>query len=119
MMRTLACLALFYVLCRLFRTHALMDADCMRGHGVIITGASSGFGRAIALKLHSLGAVVFAGCNRQSSADELTAEFAGDTRMRPIKLNVASDDDVAKALETIAGKPVTFLSGCVGAEVEA
>ena len=26
---------------------------------------------------------------------------------------------VAKALETIAGKPVTFLQGCVGEEVEA
>ena len=99
-----------------FRTYALLDVDCMRGHSVIITGASSGFGRAIALKLHALGAVVFAGCNRQSSVDELAAEFAGDTRMLPIKLNVASEDDVAKAVETVsaAGLPLRSLINNAG-----
>jgi NAD(P)-dependent dehydrogenase (short-subunit alcohol dehydrogenase family) len=95
-------IALPYLFFRLVRAYLLVDLSCMQGKAVIITGASSGFGRAVALKMHELGAVVFAGCNRQSSVNDLTAEFASSNRMRPILLNVSNGDHVAQAVETIS-----------------
>jgi NAD(P)-dependent dehydrogenase (short-subunit alcohol dehydrogenase family) len=112
------CLAVYAAL-RTARTHFLFDAHALHGRCVVITGASTGFGRAIALKLHSLGAVVYAGCNRQVSVDEIAAEFPGDTRMRPIKLNVAKDDEVAAAVSAVQASGVPLLAVINNAGVSA
>lgn len=98
----IAWLALPYLLFRLVRAYLLIDLLCMQGKAVVITGASSGFGRAVALKMHSLGAVVFAGCNRQSSVNDLVAEFQSSNRMRPILLNVSNAEHVTGAVEAIS-----------------
>jgi len=77
----------------------LLDEGCMQGKSIVITGSSSGFGRAVAVRAYALGATVYAGCNRMQSVDELRAEYPDDPRMRPIKLNVSSEEDVAAAVE--------------------
>ena len=66
---------------------------------VVITGASTGIGKAGALHLASQGWTVFAGVRKQADADALKAEAVGD--LRPIILDVTKDADVEAAVETV------------------
>lgn len=66
---------------------------------VVITGASTGIGKAGALHLASQGWTVFAGVRKQADAHALKAEAVGD--VRPIILDVTKDADVEAAVETV------------------
>lgn len=67
---------------------------------VVITGASTGIGRASAEYLASKGWVVFAGIRNLEDADALRAVNAGD--IRPLLLDVTDDDDVVEAVRTVS-----------------
>lgn len=65
---------------------------------VLVTGCSTGIGRATAELLADKGFQVFAGLRSQSIATELAARHSNIT---PVLLDVTSEDDVASAVEGI------------------
>jgi NAD(P)-dependent dehydrogenase (short-subunit alcohol dehydrogenase family) len=66
----------------------------MRG-GVVVTGASTGIGKACALHLDRLGFQVFAGVRRDEDAERLSGEASGS--LRPVKIDVTSADSIREA----------------------
>ena len=75
-------------------------ADASLRGGVVVTGASSGIGRACALHLASLGFPVFAGVRREEDGRAL--EDAGDGRVTAVRVDVTDDDQIAAATEDVA-----------------
>lgn len=65
----------------------------------VISGASTGIGRAIALHLDGLGFRVFAGVRRDADAEALRA--AGSERMQPLLLDVTDAAGIATAVKTV------------------
>lgn len=68
---------------------------------VLITGASTGIGRATALHLDRLGWTVYAGVRKETDAESLRAASAG--RLIPVRLDVTDAPSIAAAAETIGG----------------
>jgi NAD(P)-dependent dehydrogenase (short-subunit alcohol dehydrogenase family) len=64
---------------------------------VVITGASSGLGRAAAVRLTELGYRVFAGVRRKSSAAELSAVPPSAGELIPVLLDVTDAESIAQA----------------------
>ena len=62
----------------------------------LITGASSGIGRASALRLSRAGWKVLAGVRGEKVGEELAAEAPGG-RIEPLRLDVTSDEQIAAA----------------------
>jgi len=67
---------------------------------VLVTGASTGIGRATALLLDSHGFVVFAGVRRKVDADSLIAHASN--RLVPLILDVTKSEDIASAARQVA-----------------
>ncbi len=67
----------------------------------IVTGASTGIGRATALALDRCGYRVFAGVRQTSAGDALRAD-ASDL-LEPVILDVTDDGNVAAVQEHVAG----------------
>jgi NAD(P)-dependent dehydrogenase (short-subunit alcohol dehydrogenase family) len=68
-----------------------------RGRSALITGCSSGIGRATALRLDAAGWRVLAGVRKQADADSLAA--AGSERLEPLILDIGDAGTVAAAGE--------------------
>lgn len=66
---------------------------------VVITGASTGIGRATALHLDGLGYTVFAGVRREQDGTELTR--LASERLRPIELDVTKPEQIVGTLATV------------------
>jgi len=80
----------------------IMAGERKSGQGaVVVTGASSGIGRACALHLDRLGSVVFAGVRRVEDADSLKRESAG--RITPLLMDVTDGPSLAAAADSVAG----------------
>ena len=67
---------------------------------VLISGASSGIGRATALRLDQAGYRVFAGYRREADAESLRAE-ASD-RLTPVRLDVTDSGQIAAAVALVS-----------------
>jgi NAD(P)-dependent dehydrogenase (short-subunit alcohol dehydrogenase family) len=67
---------------------------------VVITGASTGIGRACAMELDRRGFRVFAGVRSQQAVETLKAEMS--SRATPLLLDVTEADTIAAAVETVA-----------------
>ena len=67
---------------------------------VVVTGTSSGIGRACALLLARQGFTVFAGVRKTSDGDALRKD--GGDRVIPVQLDVTDHDAVAAAARTVA-----------------
>jgi NAD(P)-dependent dehydrogenase (short-subunit alcohol dehydrogenase family) len=75
----------------------------MAGHAsgaVVVTGASTGIGRATALHLDVLGYRVFAGIRKEADARELAKD--GSDRLTPITLDVTDPDHLESARNEVA-----------------
>jgi NAD(P)-dependent dehydrogenase (short-subunit alcohol dehydrogenase family) len=72
-------------------------------NNVLVTGASSGIGRATARRLDRAGWKVFAGVRREEDAEALRAESS--PRLEPLTLDVLDADAIAAAAERIAAEP--------------
>jgi NAD(P)-dependent dehydrogenase (short-subunit alcohol dehydrogenase family) len=70
---------------------------------VVVTGASTGIGRATAVHLDSVGLRVFAGVRRDEDGDQLRREAS--SRLTPLRLDVTNPDDIAVAV-AVVGKAV-------------
>lgn len=66
---------------------------------VLVTGASTGIGQALALYLAEIGMTVYAGVRRDEDGDALQASATGE--LRPVRLDVTRPDEVEAAVETI------------------
>jgi NAD(P)-dependent dehydrogenase (short-subunit alcohol dehydrogenase family) len=69
---------------------------------VLVTGASSGIGRATALYLDRKGFQVFAGIRKKADADSLKAEAS--EKLTPVTIDVAKDRSIANAKTQIQRK---------------
>ncbi len=67
---------------------------------ILITGASSGIGKACALHLDKMGFMVFAGIRNEEDGDTLKKQ-ASD-RLKPIILDVTKEETIALAVEMIS-----------------
>jgi NAD(P)-dependent dehydrogenase (short-subunit alcohol dehydrogenase family) len=67
--------------------------------GVVITGVSSGIGRAAALELDRRGYRVFGGVRKQEDADAISADAS--ERFTPLILDVTDADAIKRARETV------------------
>jgi NAD(P)-dependent dehydrogenase (short-subunit alcohol dehydrogenase family) len=67
---------------------------------VVVTGASTGIGRATALQLDAAGWRVFAGVRRDEDAEALRR--AGSERLLPLQLDITEAGQIAEAREQIA-----------------
>jgi NAD(P)-dependent dehydrogenase (short-subunit alcohol dehydrogenase family) len=78
---------------------------------VLISGASTGIGRACAEHLDSLGFTVFAGVRKQPDADSLRS--AGSGRIRPLMLDVTDSESIAGAMASVDEASPAGLAGLV------
>jgi NAD(P)-dependent dehydrogenase (short-subunit alcohol dehydrogenase family) len=78
---------------------------------VLLTGASTGIGRAAALRLDGAGWRVFAGVRKEGDAESLRA--AGSERMAPLILDVTDAAQIAAAAEEIGAGTGGRLDGLV------
>lgn len=77
----------------------------------LVTGASTGIGRATALRLDSCGWKVFAGVRKEEDAESLRAE--GSEGLAPVILDVTEAEQIAAAAELIARESEGGLDGLV------
>lgn len=83
------------------------------GRAVVVTGASSGIGEAIALGLALRGFRVYAGVRRQTDADALLAQAATlKTRITTVILDVTKADHIASVVDRVGNE--TGSSGLAG-----
>jgi NAD(P)-dependent dehydrogenase (short-subunit alcohol dehydrogenase family) len=78
---------------------------------VLITGASTGIGRACALHLDGLGWRVFAGVRKTADSEALAADASA--RLSPVTLDVTDPDSIASALAEVARSVPEGLRGLV------
>jgi len=78
---------------------------------VLVTGASTGIGRATALRLAGAGWKVFAGVRKEEDAASLRAEAS--ERLAPVILDVTDADQIAAAAELIGRESEGGLDGLV------
>jgi len=78
---------------------------------VLVTGASTGIGRATALRLDAAGWRVFAGVRREEDAEALRE--AGSERIVPLGLDVTAAEQIAAAAERIGAVGEGGLDGLV------
>jgi NAD(P)-dependent dehydrogenase (short-subunit alcohol dehydrogenase family) len=71
-----------------------------RTNTIVVTGASSGIGKACALRLAQLGFQVFAGIRQE--ADRATLQREASTRLTPIFLDVTDAASITSAADTVA-----------------
>lgn len=69
---------------------------------VLVTGASTGIGRATALRLDAAGWRVFAGVRREEDAESLRREAS--ERLAPLTLDVTAADQIAAAAERVGAE---------------
>jgi short-subunit dehydrogenase len=78
---------------------------------ILITGASTGIGKACALHLDNLGFMVFAGVRKEKDIDALCKE-ASD-KLKPIILDVTKTETISDAVDTISHESAYPLFGLV------
>ena len=78
---------------------------------IVITGASTGIGKATALHLDRLGFKVFAGVRKETDAQALKQEASN--KLTPILLDVTDGNSIAAAVDTIARETGGELYGLV------
>lgn len=77
----------------------------------LVTGSSTGIGRATVLRLDRAGWRVFAGVRREEDAESLRVEASG--RLTPLILDVTNADQVAAAVERVEAETGGRLDGLV------
>jgi len=78
---------------------------------VLITGASTGIGKATALHLDRLGFIVFAGVRKEGDAKVLAQ--ASSPRLTPVTLDVTLEHTIAEVMATISASTGGTLHGLV------
>ena len=78
----------------------IIDNDKSDRYGaVLITGASSGIGRACAIRLDQMGFTVFAGVRREEDGNSIKKQTSD--RLRTIQLDINIDEQILNAVATV------------------
>ena len=85
--------------------------DCTRKH-TLVTGCSSGIGRATALRLAAAGQHVYAGVRNPADGDQLARSAAGG-ELTPLILDVTDSSHIAAAAAVVSGHAAAGLDGLV------
>ena len=85
--------------------------DQQRQQAVVVTGASTGIGKSIALALDANGFRVFAGVRKESDGAALSREATGS--LAPVMLDVTDEGSITRALGTVAAQTDAELYGLV------
>lgn len=85
--------------------------NCTRKH-TLVTGASSGIGRATAVRLAAAGQHVYAGVRREADGAQLARAATGG-EITPVRLDVTEASQIAEAVAMIDGHATTGLDGLV------
>ena len=85
--------------------------DCTRKH-TLVTGCSSGIGRATALRLAAAGQHVYAGVRSPADGDQLARSAAGG-ELTPLILDVTDSSHIAAAATVVSGHAAAGLDGLV------
>lgn len=85
--------------------------NCTRKH-TLVTGASSGIGRATALPLAAAGQHVYAGVRREADGAQLARAATGG-EITPVRLDVTVASQIAEAAAMIGGHATAGLDGLV------
>jgi NAD(P)-dependent dehydrogenase (short-subunit alcohol dehydrogenase family) len=78
---------------------------------IVVTGASTGIGRATALLLDAKGYRVFAGVRKERDGEALREEASGS--LTPLRLDVTRDDSITQAVARVRGDVGAGLFGLV------
>ena len=84
--------------------------NCTRKH-TLVTGASSGIGRATALRLAAAGQHVYAAVRREADGAQLARAATGE--ITPVRLDVTEASQIAEAAAMIGGHATAGLDGLV------
>jgi NAD(P)-dependent dehydrogenase (short-subunit alcohol dehydrogenase family) len=68
----------------------------------VVTGASTGIGRACVAALQARGALVFAGVRREADGEELRGQLG--ERVRPLMMDVTDPDQIRAARDTVTAR---------------
>jgi NAD(P)-dependent dehydrogenase (short-subunit alcohol dehydrogenase family) len=79
---------------------------------ILITGASSGIGKATALYLSHRGYHVFAGVRKEQQAEDLTKETSSE--IQPVILDVTQRDQILAVIDRISDYTRSTRTGLVG-----
>jgi NAD(P)-dependent dehydrogenase (short-subunit alcohol dehydrogenase family) len=79
---------------------------------ILVTGASTGIGRASAFRFAELGYRIFAGVRKTSDAETLKAESSG--KIEPVLLDVTRPESIAQALAAAGDEPLAGLVNNAG-----
>jgi NAD(P)-dependent dehydrogenase (short-subunit alcohol dehydrogenase family) len=82
------------------RNTARTDSGAPRRGAVVITGASTGIGRACALSLDALGFRIFAGVRKAEGGESLRR--ASSARLTPIFMDVTDEQSIAAAAQSVS-----------------
>jgi NADP-dependent 3-hydroxy acid dehydrogenase YdfG len=80
------------------------DSLALEGHTCVVTGASSGIGRAIAATLASAGATVCAVARRKHELNAAACEANGAGRFEVYEVDLAADGQVARLAEALRAR---------------
>lgn len=86
-------------------------SDHRKQRAVVVTGASTGIGKAIALALDAEGFRVFAGVRKKADGAELAREAT--PALTPITLDVTDQESIGRAVEMVAGETGSKLFGLI------
>jgi NAD(P)-dependent dehydrogenase (short-subunit alcohol dehydrogenase family) len=87
-----------------------VDSDGARG-AVVVTGSSTGIGRACALHLDRLGFSVFAGVRKEADRERLRGEASEN--LEPLILDVTDSEDISRAAGHVSEATDARLAGLV------
>jgi NAD(P)-dependent dehydrogenase (short-subunit alcohol dehydrogenase family) len=79
---------------------------------ILVTGASTGIGRACALRFADRGYRTFAGVRKSADAESLQADSSG--KIEPLLLDVTRSESIGAALATVGDRPLAGLINNAG-----